>query len=70
MEQMVSKTFMKVIGFFGSLLLTLFAGMFGLISLSSLVVSIIEGDVLSVIIAVFAGCLAWAVWSIRKDTLV
>jgi hypothetical protein len=70
MENAVSKTLLKVIGFGGSLLLTTFAGMFGMVSLSALVMSVIEKDLLSVIGSAVAGFLAWICWSIRKDTLV
>lgn len=70
MESMVSKTFMKVIGFFGSLFLTLFAGIFGFISLSALFMSIIEGDLMNVIGCVMAGLAAWWCWELRKAPLV
>ena len=67
---MVSKTFLKVIGFAGSVLLTIFSGLFALISLSCLVLSIIDKDVISVIGCLASGFIAWVMWSIRKDTLV
>lgn len=70
MESMVSKTFLKVIGFAGSVLLTIFSGLFALISLSCLVLSIIDKDVVSVIGCLASGFIAWVMWSIRKDTLV
>ena len=70
MEQMVSKTFLKVLGFAGSLLLTIFSGLFAMVSLSCLVVSIIEKDFFSVIASLAAGVVAWTMWSVRKDTLV
>lgn len=69
MESMVSKAFMKVIGFFASLLLTLFAGMFGAVSLAALVMSVINKDLFSVVGCVVAGSLAWMCWSIRRDPL-
>ena len=56
MENMVSKTFMKVMGLAGCIFLTLFAGMFGFISLSLLIMSIIYGDILNV-----AGCLLFGI---------
>lgn len=65
-----SKTFLKAIGFAGSLLLTLFAGLFAMVSLSAFVVSIIEQDLFSVMASAAAGFIAWMMWSIRKDTLV
>ena len=69
MTAMVSKTFMKVIGFFGCLFLTIFSGIFAMVSMSCLVMSVIEGDILTAILSVFAGFVAWMLWSIRKDTL-
>lgn len=69
MESMVSKTFFKVIGFFASLLLTIFAGVFAMLSIGSLVMSIVDRDILSVILSAFAGFVAWILWSVRKDAL-
>lgn len=70
MESMVSKTFLKVIGFFPSLLLTIFAGVFAMLSIGSLVMSIVGNDILSAILSAFAGFVAWMIWSVRRDTLV
>jgi hypothetical protein len=70
MESMVSKTFLKVIGFSASLLLTIFAGVFAMLSIGSLVMSIVDRDILSVILSAFAGFVAWMLWSVRKDALV
>lgn len=70
MESKVSKTFLKVIGFFASLLLTIFAGVFAMLSIGSLVMSIVDSDILSVILSAFAGFVAWMLWSVRKDALV
>lgn len=67
---MVSKTFLKVIGFAGSVLLTIFSGVFAMVSLSALVVSVIEKDFFSVIACLASGVIAWVLWDIRKDTLV
>lgn len=69
-ESKVSKKFLVVIGFAGSLLLTVFSGIFAMISLSALVVSVIEKDLLSVFACVAAGVISWITWSVRKDTLV
>jgi hypothetical protein len=69
MKTMVSKTFNKVIGFAGCALLTLFAGMWGLVSVSALFISIIEGDMFSMIGCVAAGAAAWFCWSVRRDVL-
>lgn len=66
---MVSKTFMKVIGFFASLLLTVFAGLFGLVSISCLIMSVIEGDLLSASGGVAAAVAAFMCWSVRRDVL-
>ena len=70
MDSMVSKTFMKVIGFAGCVLLTTFAGIFAMVSLSALVVSIIEKDLFSVMAAIAAGIITKILWDVRKDTLV
>lgn len=64
------KTFLKVLGFAGSLFLTIFAGIFGMISLSALFVAIIEKDFYSVIACLASAVIACTLWSIRKDTLV
>lgn len=64
------KTFLKVLGFASSLFLTLFAGIFAMISLSALIVSIIEQDFFSVIGCLASGVVAWILWDIRKDPLV
>ena len=61
--------FLKVLGFLGSLLLTIFAGAFGFLALVALFESISEPSVFSFIGCVgcaFAACVAW---SIRKDVL-
>lgn len=70
MEQMVSKTFMKVIGFAGSLFLTLFAGFWAFTSLAALFMSIIEGDLFTMIGCVAAGAAAWFCWELRREPLV
>lgn len=67
---MVSKTFVKVLGIAGSILITIFAGLFAMISLSALFASIINMSLLSVVASAAAGFVAWILWSIRKDTLV
>lgn len=70
MESMVSKTFTKVIGFAGSLFLTLFAGLFGFISVSALVMSVIDKDILTVAASAAAGFAGWMCWELRKTPLV
>lgn len=69
MESMVSKTFLKVIRFAASLMLTLFSGLFALVSLSCLFASIIERDVISVVGCVATGFIAWVMWNVRRDVL-
>lgn len=69
-ESKVSKKFLAVVGFAGSVLLTIFSGIFAMISLSALIVSVIEKDLLSVLACVAAGVISWIMWSVRKDTLV
>ena len=70
MDSMVSKTFMKVIGFAGCVLLTTFAGIFAMVSLSALIVSIIEKDLFSVMACIVAAIITKILWDVRKDTLV
>ena len=70
MDSTVSRTFMKVIGFLGSLFLTLFAGLFGFICLSALFMSIIEGDLMNMVGCAVAGLVAYWCWSLRKAPLV
>lgn len=70
MDSMVSKTFLKVLGFAGCVMLTIFAGLFAMCSLCCTIMSIIDKDIFSVTLAVFCGFVAWMIWSVRKDTLV
>ena len=70
MDSMVSKTFMKVIGFAGCVLLTTFAGIFAMVSLSAFVVSIVEKDLFSVMACIVAAIITMILWDVRKDTLV
>ena len=70
MASMVSKAFAKIIGFAGSLFLTLFAGMFGFISVSALVMSVIDKDILTVAASAAAGFAGWMCWELRKEPLV
>lgn len=69
METMVSKTLLKVIGFLSSLLLTVFAGMFGLTAIGMLVLSAIDKDIISVLISCVCAFIGWVCWSVRKDVL-
>ena len=69
MENMVSKTFIKVMGLSGCIFVTLFAGVFGFVSLSLLIMSIIYGDALNVAGCVLFGIVAWVCWSVRRDLL-
>lgn len=70
MESMVSKTFLKVVGFMGCIFLTFMSGVFAMISLFALVLSVVDKDVVSVMGSITAGLIAWVMWSVRKDTLV
>lgn len=70
MDSMVSKTFIKVMGFAGSVLLTIFAGIFAMMAICCIVMSVIDKDIISFILAAFCGLVAWIIWSVRKDTLV
>lgn len=70
MRAMVSKTLARVIGFAGSLFLTVFAGLFGFISLSIFIMSIINGDLFEVVGCVAFGAAAWFCWQLRKEPLV
>lgn len=67
---MVSKTFLKVIGFMGYIFLTLMSGVFAMISLFALVLSVVDKCVVSVMGSIAAGLIAIFMWSVRKDTLV
>ena len=70
METMVSKTFMKVMGILGCIFLTAMSGVFAMLSLFALVMSIVDKCVVSVMGCIAAGLIAWFMWSVRKDTLV
>lgn len=66
----IEKVIVKAIGLAGCIFLTVFAGLFGFISLGLLVMSIINCDLLDV-----AGCIAFACagywcWSLRREALV
>ena len=67
MESMVSKTFMKVMSFAASLFMTIMAGIFGLLSISCLVMSIIEKDLFTASASAATGFIAYALWSVRRD---
>lgn len=69
-KSIVSKALLKVIGFAGSLFLTILSGIFALMALSALFMSVIEKDFVSVIGCVASGIIAWILWSVRKDTLI
>lgn len=59
----------KVIGLASSIMLTIFAGVFGLASVATLVISAIDKDLVSVIASGVWAFLAWICWSIRRDVL-
>lgn len=62
--------FLKVLGFAGCLLLTIFAGVLALMAISIFIVSIIDGDLIAVGASIACAFLAALCWSIRKHTLV
>lgn len=70
MESMVSKTFLKVIGFAGCLLLTILAGIMAMLAISLFIFSIIDGEFLGVAASAASAFIAALCWSLRKDTLV
>lgn len=68
MEAQVSKTFSKVMSFLGAVLMTILAGIFGMLALSFLFISIIEGDLLFGVAATAASAfLAALCWSLRRE---
>ena len=62
--------FLKVLGFTGCLLLTIFAGVLALMAISIFIVSIIDGDLIAVGASIACAFLSALCWSIRKNTLV
>lgn len=70
METMVSKTFKKVMGILGCIFLTTMSGVFAMLSLFALVMSIVDKCVVSVMGCIAAALIAIFMWSVRKDTLV
>lgn len=69
MKNDTNRTIVKVFGVGASALIAIFAGMFGLLSISALTMSIIEKDPLSVIASMVCAFLCWVCWSVRKDVL-
>ena len=69
-DSKVSKGFIKALGYAGYILMTIFSGIFAMISVFALALSVIEKNFLSVLACVFAGAIALILWSVRKDTLV
>ena len=61
---------LKIIGFAGCFLLTLFAGVLALMALTLFGISIIDGDLIAVGASIACAFLAALCWSIRKNTLV
>jgi hypothetical protein len=62
----VDKIASNVVGFLARLLLTLFAGFFGFMSLVALFMSIVDKDFVSVVGSVAAAAIALVCWSLRK----
>lgn len=69
METKAGKVFLKIIGFLGSLLLTLFTGMFAMITLAALYWSIVDRDLFSVFGGLIAGTLTYVAYNVRRNTL-
>lgn len=69
MENNMNKTFAKVLAIGTSALIAIFAGIFWLISLSALFISLVEKDFFSVIVSGVCAFLGWVCWSVRKDVL-
>lgn len=67
MKTKVDKLIMWVIGTLQSLFLTTMSGIFALISMSALIISVIDKDLFSVIASAAAGLLAWITWDVRRD---
>ena len=63
------ETFIKVLGFAGSVLLTLLAGMFAFLSIAAFIMSIVDKEFFSFVACLVAAFLAWITWSIRKVPL-
>lgn len=60
----------KIIGFLGCAMLTIFAGMFALSAIGTLVISIIDKCFFTTIACAACAFIAWCLWSVRKDVLV
>lgn len=67
MEAQVSKTFSKVVSFLGAVLMTILAGIFAMLALSFLFVSIIDGEFFGVAAAAASAFLAALCWSLRRE---
>ena len=65
MEAKADKIISKIVQFLGSLMMTLFSGIFAMIAICALITSIIEKDIFSVIITCFAALVAWILWDLR-----
>lgn len=59
------KIISKIVQFLGSLMMTLFSGIFAMIAICALITSIIEKDIFSAIITCFAALVAWILWDLR-----
>ena len=64
------KTFLKVLGFAGYVLLTSFATMFAIASVMAFISMFTDSLIFGLFGTVSAGFLAYTCWTIRKDTLV
>ena len=69
MEKKASKVFIKILGFLGNLLMTLFTGMFAMITLAALYWSIVDRDLISVVGCIAAGTVTYVSYNVRRNTL-
>ena len=59
----------KAIGIAGCIMMTLFAGMWGFLSVAALVMSIIQCDLMHMIGCVASACAGFWCWSLRRVML-
>lgn len=69
METKAGKVFLKTIGFLGSLLITLFTGVFAMMTLIFLFFSIVDRDLASVVVCILAAVLTYVSHNVRRTML-
>lgn len=69
METKAGKIFLEIIGFLGSLLISLFTGMFAMMTLIFLFFSIVDRDLASVVICILAAVLTYVSYNVRRTML-